>query len=57
MKFPARNTEAFKWHNFVCLGCDESRPTKGAKGAIGSPFRRCAVCVAAKAAKAEKVAA
>ncbi len=36
---------------FTCYGCDRPRPTLGSKGAHGIG-RRCAACVAAKAAKA-----
>ncbi len=35
-----------------CLGCGQLREVLGSKGAPGSVLRRCAVCVAAKAARA-----
>ncbi len=37
---------------FICLGCGQPQPTKGSKGAPGALNRRCAGCVAAKAARA-----
>lgn len=40
-------------YRFHCLGCDRERPVLGSKGQPNLPiWRRCAVCVAAKAKRA-----